>query len=152
MMFHSTPWCSSLGLGLIRSCQVGCWGWGSCRRQRHWKTGTPNQRRRHSYPQLLVIVTGPSSDQVAGKHPFLCQRCVISLRAIVPSELSEPLSYRWRVNQHWSKGRTNCKAIVHPQVKEFRFHRCKNDNRKKLLNLYSVYCHKNLIQCLLFLD
>ena len=40
------------------------------------------------------VVTGPSNDQVAGKHPLLCQRCVISLREIVPSELSEPLSYR----------------------------------------------------------
>ena len=54
----------------------------------------PNQRIRHSHPQLLVFVTGPSNYQVAGKHPFLCQRCVISLREIVPSELSEPLSYR----------------------------------------------------------
>ena len=44
------------------------------------------QRRRHSHPQLLVLVTGPGNDQVAGKHPFLCQRCVISLREIVPSE------------------------------------------------------------------
>ena len=34
-------WCSSLALGLIWRCQVGCWGWGSCRRQKHWKTRTP---------------------------------------------------------------------------------------------------------------
>ena len=41
-------WCStaptvgsSLALGLIWRCQEGCWGWGSCRRQRHWKRGTP---------------------------------------------------------------------------------------------------------------
>ena len=60
----------------------------------------PTQRRRHSHPQLLVFVTGPGNYQVAGKHPFVCQRCVISLRAIVPSELSEPLSYRGRVNHH----------------------------------------------------
>ena len=45
----------------------------------------PTQRRRHSHPQLLVLVTGPRNYQVAGKHPFLCQRCV-SLREIVPSE------------------------------------------------------------------
>ena len=54
----------------------------------------PNQRRRHSHPQLLVLVTGPGNYQVAGKYPFLCQTCVISLRVIVPSELSEHLSYR----------------------------------------------------------
>ena len=54
----------------------------------------PKQKREHSHPQLLVFVTGPGNYQVAGKYTFLCQRCVISLRAIVPSELSEPLSYR----------------------------------------------------------
>ena len=40
-VLHSTPWGSGLALGLIWRCQVGWWGWGSCRRQRHWKTGTP---------------------------------------------------------------------------------------------------------------
>ena len=74
---------------------------------------------------------------------FLCQRCVICLRVIIPSELSEPLSYRGRVNHHWSKVRTNWKAIVNPQAEEFSFHRCKNNSTKKLLNLYSVYGHKN---------
>ena len=143
MVLQSCPWCSSLALGLIWRCQVGWCGWGSCRRQRHWKTGTPNQRRRHSYPQLLVIVTGPSNYQVAGKYPFLSQRCIICLRAIVPSELSEPLRYRWRVNHHWSEGRTNCIATVNPQAEEFSFHRPKNDSTKKLLNLHSVYGHKN---------
>ena len=112
----------------------------------------PNQRIRHSHPQLLVFVTEPSNHQVAGKYLFLCQRCVISLREIVPSKLSEPLSYRWGVNRHWSKGRINCKAIVNPQVEEFSFHRCKSNSRKKLLNLYSVYGRKNLTQCLQFLD
>ena len=53
----------------------------------------PTQMRRHSHPQLLVFVTGPGNYQVVGKYPFLCQRCV-SLRVTVPSELSEPLSYR----------------------------------------------------------
>ena len=60
----------------------------------------PNQGRGHSHPQLLVLVTGPGHYQVAGKYPFLCQRCVINLRVIVPSELSEPLSYRKRVSHH----------------------------------------------------
>ena len=54
----------------------------------------PDQRRRHSHSQLLVFVIGPGDYQVAGKHPFLYQTCVISWRAIVPYELSEPLSYR----------------------------------------------------------
>ena len=53
----------------------------------------PTHRRGHSHPQLLVF-DWLRNYQVAGKHPFMCQRCVISLRAIVPSELSEPLSYR----------------------------------------------------------
>ena len=43
MVLHSAPWCSRLALGLIWRCQVGCWGWGSCRRPRHWKTGTPTR-------------------------------------------------------------------------------------------------------------
>ena len=34
----------------------------------------------------LVLVTGPRNYQVACKHPLLRQRCVISLREIVPSE------------------------------------------------------------------
>ena len=36
MVLHSAPWCSSLALGLIWRCHVGCWGWGSCRRQKPW--------------------------------------------------------------------------------------------------------------------
>ena len=40
------------------------------------------------------VLTGTSYDQVAGKHPFMYQRCGISLRKIVLSEISEPLSYR----------------------------------------------------------
>ena len=45
MVLHSAPWCSSLALGLIWRCQVEYWGWGSCRRQRHWKTGTPPEEK-----------------------------------------------------------------------------------------------------------
>ena len=54
----------------------------------------PTQRRTHSHSQMLVLVTGPGFYQVAGEYPFLCQRCVISLREIVPSEISESVSYR----------------------------------------------------------
>ena len=128
-VLHSTPWCSSLALGLI-------WRWdepsgmlrlGLLQEAETLGNRDPTQRRRHSHPQILVLVTGPSNDQVAGKHPFLCQRCVISLREIVPSELSEPLSHRWRVNHYWSKGRNNqlpgnCESpgrrIQFPQMQE----------------------------------
>ena len=62
-----------LGLGLLQEAETlgnsGC-----------------TQRRRHYHPQLLVLVTGPRNYLVAGKLPFLCQRCVISLMEIVPSE------------------------------------------------------------------
>ena len=62
-----------LGLGLLQEAETlgnsGC-----------------TQRRRHYHPQLLVLVTGPRNYQVAGKRPFLCQRCVISLTEFVPSE------------------------------------------------------------------
>ena len=54
----------------------------------------PTQRRTHSHPQLLVFVTGPGHYQVAGKCSFLCQRCVISLRETVLSEINESVSYR----------------------------------------------------------
>ena len=60
----------------------------------------PTQRRRHSHSQLLVFVTRPDNYLVASKHPFLSQRYVISLRVIVPSKVSEPLSYRLKVNHH----------------------------------------------------
>ena len=61
----------------------------------------PTQRRRHYHPQLLVLVTGPRNYQVAGKLPFLCQRCVISLMEIVPSEEKAMTTYysvlNWRI-------------------------------------------------------
>ena len=41
MVLHSAIWCSTIALRLIWRCLVECWGWGSCRRQRQWKTGTP---------------------------------------------------------------------------------------------------------------
>ena len=41
IVLHSAPWCFGPALGLTRRCQVGCWGWGSCRRQKQWGTGTP---------------------------------------------------------------------------------------------------------------
>ena len=43
MLLHSAPWCSSLTLGPIWRCLVGCWGWGSCKRQKHWAKGTPRR-------------------------------------------------------------------------------------------------------------
>ena len=137
MVLHSAPSCSSLAPGLIRRCQVGC-GVGVPAGDRNSGKQGPAQRRTHSHPQLLVFVTGPSNYQVAGKYSFLCQRCVISLKETVPSSINESVSYRWRVNNHWSNGRTNGKAIVNPQAEEFSFHRCKNHHSKKLLKLYSV--------------
>ena len=85
MLHHSASWCSSLALGLIWRCLVGCWGWGSCRRQNPWATEAP-PRRRHYHPQVFVLLTGPRNYQVAGKRPFLCRRSIISLMEIVPSE------------------------------------------------------------------
>ena len=43
MVLHSAPWGSSLALGLIWRYLVRCWSWGSCRRQKPWKTGTPTR-------------------------------------------------------------------------------------------------------------
>ena len=85
MVIHSATWCSSLALGLIWRCHMGGCGWGSFRRQKHWAKGAPH-RGGQSHLQLLVLVIGPRNYQVAGKHPFLCQRCIISLREVVPSE------------------------------------------------------------------
>ena len=73
---------------------MGCWGWDSFRRQKNWETGTPPTGEGILILKSWSVVTGTSNDQVAGKYTFLCQRCVISLREIAPSELSEPLSYR----------------------------------------------------------
>ena len=46
----------------------------------------PHAEEKALASSTLVLVTGPRNYQVSGKHPFLCQRCVISLREIVPSE------------------------------------------------------------------
>ena len=43
MVLHSSTWHSSLALGLIWRCHMGCWGWGSCRRQKHWAKGAPHR-------------------------------------------------------------------------------------------------------------
>ena len=48
MVYHSAPSCSSPVLGLLWRCFVGWWSWGSCRRQKHWKTGTP-PRGEHTF-------------------------------------------------------------------------------------------------------
>ena len=38
-VLHRATWRSSLVLGLIWRCHVWCWGWGFCRRQKHWAKG-----------------------------------------------------------------------------------------------------------------
>ena len=137
MVLHSAPGALALHRGSYGNPRWDV-GLGFLQEAETLENRDPTQRRTHSHPQLLVFVTGPGNYQVTVEYPFLCQRCVISLREIVPSEISESVSYRWRVKHHWSNGRTNCKAIVNPQAEKFRFHRCKNHNCKKLLNPYSV--------------
>ena len=90
------------------------------------------------------VVTGPSNDQVAGKHLFLCRRFGISLREIVLSELSESLSYRWSGKPSLIKNKANWKSSVNHQVEEFSLQRSKNHNSKNLLKPYGTWCHKNL--------
>ena len=46
----------------------------------------PHAEEKALSSSTLVLVTGPRNYQVAGEHPLLCQRCVTSLREIVPSE------------------------------------------------------------------
>ena len=46
----------------------------------------PHAEEKALSSSTLVLVTGPRNYQVAGEHPLLCQRCVISLREVVPSE------------------------------------------------------------------
>ena len=53
---------------------------------RHSRLKGPHTEEKALSFSILVLVTGPRNYQVAGKHPFLCQRCVISLREIVLSE------------------------------------------------------------------
>ena len=93
MVLHSAPWCSRLAWGSSGGVRWDV-GVGVPAGGRDTGKQGPNQRRRQSHPQLLVFVTGPGNNQVAGKYPFLCQTCVINLRVIVPYELSEHLSYR----------------------------------------------------------
>ena len=53
---------------------------------RHTGQKGPHAEEKALSSSTLVLVTGPRNYQVSGKHPFLCQRCVIILREIVPSE------------------------------------------------------------------
>jgi len=46
----------------------------------------PHAEEKTLSSSTLFLVTGPRNYQVADKYPFLCQRCVISLREIVLSE------------------------------------------------------------------
>ena len=59
MVLHRAPWCSSLALGLIWRCHVGCWSWGSCQEAETLGQRGPTQRRRHYHPQLLSWWLGP---------------------------------------------------------------------------------------------
>ena len=84
-MLHSTPWCSSLALG---SSGGDRWdvGPGAPAVDRNPGQQRPHPEQKALSSSILVLVTGPRNYQEAGKHPFLCQRCVISLMEIVPSE------------------------------------------------------------------
>ena len=90
----TVPPCSLARHGAHLEVPGGMLGLGFLQEAETLENRDPNQRRMHSHPQLLVLVIGPGNYQVAGKYSFLCQTCVISLMAIVPSELHEPLSYR----------------------------------------------------------
>ena len=90
---HSAPSYSSLARGSSGGARWDV-GIGVPAGGRNTGKAGPHPEEKHSHSQLLVFVIGPGDYQVAGKHPFLYQTCVISWRAIVPYELSEPLSYR----------------------------------------------------------
>ena len=93
-------WCSTAPPGALAyqwgSSGDAMWDFGAGAPAGGRNTGPkePHAEEKALSSSTLVLVTGPRNYQVAGKHPFLCQRCVISLRAIVSSELNEPLSYR----------------------------------------------------------
>ena len=53
---------------------------------RHSRLKGPHAEEKGLSFSILVLVTGPRNYQVADKHPFRSQRCVISLREIVLSE------------------------------------------------------------------
>ena len=61
-------------------------GAGAPARGRNTGPKEPHSEEKALSSSTLVLVTRPRNYQVEGKHPFLCQRCVISLRQIVPSE------------------------------------------------------------------
>ena len=71
---------------------MGCWFGVPAGGRRTGKQG-PHPEEKALSSSTLVLVTGLRNYQVAGKYSFICQTCVISLTVIVPSELSEPVSY-----------------------------------------------------------
>ena len=91
-VLHSTPWCSSLALG---SSGGDRWdvGPGAPAVDRNPGQQRPHPEQKALSSSILVLVTGPRNYQVAGKHPFLCQRCVISLREIVLSEQKATMTH-----------------------------------------------------------
>ena len=93
MVLHSAPGALALHRGSYGNPRWDV-GLGFLQEAETLENRDPTQMRTHSHPQLLVFVTGPGNYQVTGEYPFLCQRCVISLREIVPSEISESVSYR----------------------------------------------------------
>ena len=71
MVLHSAPWCSDFALG-SRGDASGVVGAGA-------PAGVRNTGNRDPFPEekalilsSLSVVTGPSNDQGADKHPFLC--------------------------------------------------------------------------------
>ena len=92
-MLHMRPgvWPS---IGVLLEVAGGILGLGLLQEAETLETGTPPTREGILILNPSYVVTGTSNDHVAGKNPFLCQRCVFSLREIAPSKLSEPVSYR----------------------------------------------------------
>ena len=135
-------WCSTappgalaLALGFIWRCQVGCCSWGK---------GTPFPEEKGLSSSTLGLWWLGHAMTRSQINIVFYAKDVISLREIVLSELSEPLSYRWSGKPSLIKNKANWKSSVNSQVEEFSFQRSKNQNSKNLLKPYGTWCHKNL--------
>ena len=92
-MLHSAPWCSSLECGSSGGARWDV-GVGVPAGGRDTGKQGPHPEGKALSSSTVGLCDWAGNYQVSGKYPFLCQTCVISFRVIVPSELSEHLSYR----------------------------------------------------------
>ena len=133
MVLHSALWCSGLALGLIWRCQVGCWGWGSCRRQKQWGTRTPfPEEKGLSSSTLGLCWLGPALS-ASWWTPISVPKILVWGRLFFLKEVGH-----WVTDKGWTITNQKIKPTAHQgwnlRQRKFILWRSKNDNSKNVLS------------------